>query len=105
MKISQRIARMQAKLDQREKPILIERRSFGRCQACGAGDEVGERIVGRPCPRCGVVIERPATWHQDRQTPPGSTISTPSTAEAMRTHCDVCQTVIDPTWRHCAGCG
>ena len=28
-----------------------------------------------------------------------------SSAESMRTRCDVCQTVIDPTWRHCAGCG
>ena len=105
MKISQRIAKLRAELERREKPILIERRSFGRCQACGAGDEVGERIVGRPCPRCGVVIERPATWHQDRQAPPGSTLTPASTVEAMRTRCPACTAVVAPDARFCPHCG
>ena len=101
----ERIARLEARLAKLRKPIVIERRSFSRCQACGAGDEVGERIVGRPCPGCGVVIERPATWHQDRQTPPGSTLRPASTVEALLTRCPACTAVVAPDARFCPYCG
>src|SRR2546428_10916604 len=98
MKISQRIARMQAKLDQREKPILIERRSFRPCQLCGAGDEVGERIIGRPCPGCGVVVERErALWPAtSAPAPVGETITPASTADALRGSCATCNAVVAP---------